>query len=183
MVTAAFFLTISLFQVDAGLHWQLLKPGQATCEHDFTIVGNSPRHDLKQLMVHVPLQVELSNYAETPQLIGKVQVARQWFYRKDSKGRLRLIRASDAPEEFLSKNKTGYIAIENRTLWPNETKRISLDYHVAVDARDIQQVKTGHELVVGLLITNMKHNGEVSNYWSGLITIDVPQRCISGKPE
>jgi hypothetical protein len=65
----------------------------------------------------------------------------------------------------------------NKTLWPNETRHITVNYSLLGETRDIQRAAGKKEFIVAFLITNLEHNGHASNYWTDPVTIPLPESC------
>ncbi len=178
MVRAALWIAMTcFFEVSAGLDYHLANVGAPRCELPFAVAANQQRRRAESLIVSVRLGVDITNSSRSPKVIGKVAVAQEWIYRKDGKDGLKLIRTSGAPEVFHTRDKAGYLDIVNETLWPNETKYVTVDYALRVGAHDIQRPSGKKELTVSFLITNLEHNGHISNYWTEPVSIDLPETC------
>ena len=128
-------------------------------------------------MMSFPLSVDINNSSQSQKVLGKVGVAQEWLYRKDGKAGLKLIRTSDNPEVFHTRDKTGYRDIVNNTLWPNETKHITVNYSLLVGAPDVQRWAGKNELTVSFRITNLEHNGNISKYGTEPVSVDRPETC------
>jgi len=153
-----------------------LQPFATAMDTAATVVVGSAICD-PPVTVKLDLEVKITNSSRRPLGVGRIEVARERFYRDDS-GRLSLLGTSATPDEFPPMDSAG--ATEGRqdsTLAVNSTKAFRLAHYIHLLPKDVESVVHDRKLIVSFEVTNVESNGHASEYWTRPITIVLPEDC------
>ena len=67
--------------------------------------------------------------------------------------------------------------IHEKTLSPNKNTTLSFDYSIFLLEDDVIHDGENHHVLVSFDITNLRKDGQASEYWSEPIRISVPKGC------
>jgi len=124
------------------------------------------------------LEVKLSNTSNAPLVLGRIEIAQERLWKKDSKGNLELIRVSDPPDEFAPPAASdNFGGIHEHELLRRGTKTIRVDHHVYLAPTDLQTSGTHQTVIASFHITDVRRDGGASDYWTGPISIALPVDC------
>ena len=129
--------------------------------------------------VNVSLNLEINNRSSEPLLVGRLEIAREKFYRLNGHGKLTLIDMSNAPDEFVSDPTAPPEHINEETLAPAARKRIAFDHIIYFMPQEVLTDAKGQHILVSFDVSNVPNNGRVAEYWTTPVPIVLPKGCTS----
>jgi hypothetical protein len=128
--------------------------------------------------IKVALNIEVNNRSAEPLLLGRIEIAREKFYRLNVQGKPALIDLSTAPDEFVSDPTAPPEHIAEETLAAGSRKRLELDHIIYFMQKEVLKDAKGQRVLVSFDVTSVPNNGRVSEYWTAPIAIAIPKGCM-----
>jgi len=118
------------------------------------------------------LDIAIKNRSPEALVLGSVDVPQERLWR--TKGsELELIRTTDTLDEFDDPD-AFFSSIREQSLSKDSSKTLSVPHSVYLGAKDIQRDGKAWKVIVSFLVTNVRRDGSVTEYWGAPITISIP---------